>query len=294
MRISDSLMLSFIQGQNAAAKDAVFQALAKSASGVAVSKPSDDPVKAAKIVQFDKALGKLASADESLNAVRLDLTMADQILAEFVDVLGDIQALGISMQNDSFSETDRASAAEQIAGLLAELQDLAATQTQDGRYLFGGLREDQPPYDADGNYQGSLDVRQVEVSPGVFVAASVTGAQSFGTEPGATVFDQVQSLVDALAANDLTAIQDATGAVGGALDDVLVHSAALGTRIAVLDSTEFINQDLATLFTLQKADVQEIDLTTELTNLAAAQNALTAVVAISQQILQTSLLTFVG
>ena len=134
----------------------------------------------------------------------------------------------------------------------------------------------------------------MEISPGVLVDASLVGAEAFGDTPGATVFNVVQNLVDALESGDLTAIQDATSGVDTALKDVLVNSATLGTRLSTLDATELINQDLTTLFTIQKAEVQEIDLATQLTNLAAAENALQATVLVSQRLLSTSLLTFLG
>lgn len=294
MRVSDSLLYNFISSQNAALKEAVLAATSKAASGAEVSKPSDDPVKAAKIVQFDDVLSKLNATAGNLDTVQLDLTLADQILAEVVDVLGDVQALGVQAQNDTQSDTDRAAIGAEIAGLLTEILDLASTQTHDGRFLFGGVAEGTAAYDANGNYVGSKDVRKVEISPGVFVDASMVGGQAFGDAAGGTVFNAVQNLVDALEANDLTAIQDATGEVATALEDVLVNSATLGTRLSTLAATEQINQDLTTLFTIQKSEVQEVDLATQLTNLAAAENALQATTLVSQRLLATSLLSFLG
>ena len=77
MRVTDQLVGNFITRSNAELKSELFDSVRKITSGKAVSRPSDDPVKAARILRIDRLLRDLDSIDRSHQRVSSDLSIGD-------------------------------------------------------------------------------------------------------------------------------------------------------------------------------------------------------------------------
>lgn len=293
MRVSDSMINSFIQRSNLSAQSVLLDLTQKITSDHQISKPSEDLVKARQIVGLNRMQTHMSAVGASLMAVGSDLNLADQTMNSVVDVLGSVKALALQMVGQGLSAADRSAGATAARGYFQQLLALANHQTADGRYLFGGVKDTTPAYAADGSYQGSDASRQVEVSPGVRVDGTVNGPQSLGGS-GQELFKPVGDLITALENNDTAGIRASIGTVQGALTSAIVHSTAIGARVQGLTEINNVNDALNSQIMIQKNNVQDINLMTELSNFSAAQIALQAVVSSTRQLAGTGLVNFLG
>ena len=188
MRISDKMITSFVQTKNTEGKAELFEAIGKATSGQAIEEPADDPAGAIRVTEYDRLIKKLDRYQGNLDNVDHGLRLADEAIVKMVDIVGEAKAIAIQMSSDTMSTTDWDSAAEAVSGFFDQLLSLANQRLQDGRFLFGGVDEDTPPYDDNGNYQGSTENRDVEIATDVFIRGTTTGAEAFGDATTTQVF----------------------------------------------------------------------------------------------------------
>jgi len=125
---------------------------------------------------------------------------------------------------------------------------------------------------------------------GVKVDATVTGAQSFGAN--AEVFQTVADLIAALDSGNDAGIEASLNDLDDQMETVVVNLASLGTRIRALDETNQITEDLKIQYMLSKADVEEVDITLEITRFTTAETSLQAVIEVSRRMMSNSLASF--
>ncbi|MEC9071926.1 MAG: hypothetical protein VX938_06075 [Myxococcota bacterium] len=297
MRVTNALIQKFVSTSSSGIKEVLFDAAKKISSGRVIDTPSEDPIRAAKIVRMDRLIKKMDTIDKSYQRVRSDLAAAEQGLSHASSSLTEIKSMAIAMATDTVSDTDRDATAQTIQGFLDQLVNTANRQQEDGRHLFSGIAEGQAPYTLVGafpnttiTYTGSTAGREVEVAPGVKVDATVTGAQSFGAN--GEVFQTVADLITALDANNDAGIEASLNALDDQMETVVVNLASVGTRIRALDETNTITEDLKIQYMLAKADVEEVDVTAEITRYTTAETSLQAVVEVSRRLMSNSLASF--
>jgi flagellar hook-associated protein 3 FlgL len=285
-------MGNFITRSNAELKSGLFDSVRKITSGKAVARPSDDPVSAARILRIDRLLRDLGSIDRSHQRVSSDLGIGDVSLAQVSSVIAMVKSLAIQMANTTVSGPERKAAGTEVQGYRDQLMDLANRRQEDGRYLFGGLAEGSPPYDeVTGAYVGSTSNREVEVAPGVFSEATVTGDQSFGGV-GNEIFVVFDQLITAMNTNSTQGIADLLDPLDAKIEQTSQHMALMGTRINGLNETEGVSESLRIQYLQDKSIYQDIDITAEITRYTAQENSLTAVVEITRRLLANSLSAF--
>ena len=292
MRISDAQMKSLVLQATSKGKKALFEAGEPLMTGQKVNRPSDDPLAAQAIAKLDENLAKFEAYDSARIRVDMDLSTADSTLITAQDVLAQIKELTIQMANETYSAADRTAAAEAVSGLKDQLLALANTQQADGRYLFAGVAEGQPAYDANGVYQGSEKNREVEILPGLFVNATLIGSQTFGGAGSPTVFEQVQNIVDALQANDPAAVQAGLADIDTAIGTIGVAQATIGGQLNNLTQAEDTSFSLKYNLIVQKAQKQDPDFTTQVTEYQTAEQALTTSIELSKKMLSSSLMNW--
>ncbi|MDP6943871.1 MAG: hypothetical protein QF464_06935 [Myxococcota bacterium] len=290
MRIADKMIMSFVAQKNAASKATLFEAIGRATSGQAINEPADDPAGAIRVTEYDRLIQNLDRYQGNLDNVDHGLRLADQAMVEVVDILGEAKALAVQMANDTMSPTDWSVAAEAVRGFFSQILAQANQRLQDGRYLFSGVDEDTEPYDINGNYQGSLVNRDVEIASGVDIEGTTTGQQSLGIN--GEIFDALTDFINALDTADAVGIDQSVTDLNDSLDFALVNLARVGARGQYLDEVAFTNDELQIHFSIEKARFEEVDLVEEFTNVTAAETALNSIVELSSRLLQTSLLSF--
>lgn len=164
-------------------------------NGKRVLHSSDDPTAAARA---ERALATVARSDASqraLEASRNAMTLGEAALGDAGDLLQQIRETVVQAGNASYSNAERASLANKIAGLRGQLLTVANRTDGASGFVFGGQGTSQPPFlDAPGGVQyrgvsGQVQVAMQEQLPLTLDGAgpwlqSRTGNGVFETQAG--------------------------------------------------------------------------------------------------------------
>lgn len=115
-------------------------------SGKRVMVASDDPVAAARA---ERAAGAMTLADtraRALEASRNAMQLAESSAGNAADLLHQIREALVAAGNASYTDRERASVADKIAGLRAQLLTIANSTDGAGTFLFAGQGGDQAPF----------------------------------------------------------------------------------------------------------------------------------------------------
>jgi flagellar hook-associated protein 3 FlgL len=165
------------------------------ATGLKLNKPSDDPASIGPVLttrsqirDTDRYLETMGSASDKMEAT-------DGYMAGIENVLQRVKEITTNAINSSLSDADRATLADEVSQLKQQLLD-SANATVDGKYIFGGFQENIKPftvnptysagaYDATDSttwpyyYNGDANQTKLEITPGEYVDANITGNQLF-------------------------------------------------------------------------------------------------------------------
>ena len=153
------------------------------ATGKRISKPSDDPVAASKIVNLKDVMGATEQYQSNIDGARSRLTIEEGVLANAGDVLQRARELAIAGNNGSQTNETRAFIAEEIAQLGEELLSLANTTDSSGEFLFAGgkskfkpfVRNEQGAFE----YHGDDTQRFIQIGPRRRIPTNDSGTDTF-------------------------------------------------------------------------------------------------------------------
>lgn len=170
----------------------------KIASGKRVSKPSDDPQAASRAVGVDQAKAVTQQYMDSRVSARNALSQSESVLNSVNDGITRAKTLLLQASNDPLSDVDRNSVASELKGLYESLLGQANSTDGNGRYLFGGYRDNAPPFakDAGGTVQYEGDTRNREQKIDATRRMPVT-------DSGADIFQSVHASAGLLAKADV-------------------------------------------------------------------------------------------
>lgn len=268
----------------------------QASTGVKISAPSDDPVTAQQILHMKSLMAAGDQYSRNISNGISWLSMTEAAMNEMGNVLTRAKELTVQMANATSDAKARESGMNEISQLRNQLILLGNTQLN-GRYVFGGFRNDTPPFDAAGTFNGTNDSITIEIDRGAFVPINYSGSDLFrgGTPPGSTGTDIVgvfDNLVAALGANDQTAVQAELPNLDDALAQVLSSRTDLGARMNRLEGQKSVIEEMKFSLTKVLSDKQDVDFMQVISDLTKQQTAFEAAIAASGKISQVSLLDY--
>jgi flagellar hook-associated protein 3 FlgL len=253
-------------------------------SGVSITSLSQNPVGAGENVLLLNQIQQDDSFTESSNLVTGQLQVADSALGGVVTELTQAISLATSADNGTMNSGDVKSIANQISGIVDEVQSLANTSYQ-GQFIFAGGKTTAAPFStsmaaspAVTSYNGDENVNFLELPNGQKIQLNVPGDQIFlGSGPN-SVFGALNALVadyssgevnTALAANDTTALSTA-------LNYVSQQRVTIDSSITQLSAAAGAVTSEKTQLTAAQTDLMQADLPTIATQLSLAETQQTA------------------
>jgi flagellar hook-associated protein 3 FlgL len=283
MRVSDSMLYYLSKTGLGGARGRLAAAQQRASTGIAVSKPSDDPVAFVQ-AQKEATRGNRAERHErTINVAAMALQVADAALSQVTEALQSIQEKAISAATDTLSADERVGLSEEVAALRDQVLALANSKAQ-GRYIFGGYIDNQQPFDAAGQYHGHSEVRQVEVANGVKVSIGISGNRVFGADGGQDVFAAIDDLQNALESNDVDAVRASLDSIDKAHAQVIASRSQLGAYMDAFEVAGAVAQQLQTQAAANRSQLVEVDAFDAMSDLSRAQQALEAAVVIASQL----------
>ena len=237
MRVTETMIFQRTTDRANAALANVAKAQSEISTGLRVVSPGDDPQAAGMLVRhrFDEA--RITSIQSGAQRAIDELNSADSSLEDVKTSLARAQVLATQYGNDTYSASDRASAAAEVDGLYKQVVGALNTRFGD-RYLFGGYKDSQPPFNIDGTYNGDSGIRQVEVAAGVYNDAAVRAdVMAKGVGGGVDILKTLQDLSTALRANDGDGIRNSITNVETGLNQVSAARSQVGTSVNIFTST---------------------------------------------------------
>ena len=276
-------------------------------SGKKITKPSDEPDKAAVVSRLQSAIARQQSYQETLKTANTRLTTEETTLKSASDVLSRIKELSTQAASDTLGAQDRQGIALEIDTLREQLLSLANTQDANGNYLFAGSRADQPAFgkDAQGRvmYQGDQARMQVNIGdsrrmnlnrPGSDVFVRAVRTDDKGVQSGVDFFQVLSDLSTAIRSSDHKAMTRGVSEVDVLQNGISEGVGQVGADHAVVDAQNGVLDQIVLQLKTSKSDVEDLDYTEAVTRMNRDELALQAAQSSFAKISQLSLFKFLG
>lgn len=294
MRVTDKMIFQNAATNAAKSRDRAQTAMEEVSTGMRVVHPGDDPMVAAAMVRGQQTVDRMNAINQNAGRAASEVDSADSALQSLGDVLARARELTVQMGNDSYSATDRQGAATEVDGLIQQAVTLMNTNVN-GRYIFGGNKDQTAPFDAAGNYSGDTAVRQVEVAPGVLEDSSVRADVAVkGVGGGVDLFATLQSLSTALKTNNGDAIRGSLTNLETATNQVTTTLSQVGAMGDAFATAQTLSKSTADATTKNVANQSEADMIESSSQLALANSALNATLTAAAQSFSLSLVNKLG
>lgn len=179
MRVSDKMQFEQVKTNISKNRQQMADLQNQAATQKRVTKPSDDPLAASRVLSNRIDLQGLKQFSKNLNYARTFLEYTDQSLGDMSELVMRAKELALSQSNDgSGNEESRRVVATEIQQLYAQLVSIGNRKIGD-RYIFGGFKTQNAPFDAEGRYFGDKGEMNVHIDKDTFLAMNVPGGRVF-------------------------------------------------------------------------------------------------------------------
>jgi len=263
---------------------------------VSISSLSQNPVASGENVLLLNQIQQDDSFTQSSSLVSGQLQVADSTLGSVVTELTSAISLATSANNGTMNSSDVKSIANQISGILDEVQSLANTSYQ-GQYIFSGGQTSTTPFTtstatspAVTTYNGDNDINYLGTPNGQKIQLNVPGSQIFLGAGSNSVFGALNSLVadySSGSVNTAQAVSD-TEALGTAMNYVSQQRVTIDNSITqVTTASEAVTSD-ETQLTSAQSNLMQADVATVSTQLSLSETQQTALEDVIAQLNSTS------
>lgn len=289
MRVTEKMIFESSIAQTGRSRANLSRAQNEVSSGTRVQHPGDDPVAAALSIGHTVDKARFAAVGQSAQRAADELNAADTALDGITTVANRVHVIATQFGNDSYSATDRATAALEVDGLFKQAIALLNT-TFGGRFIFGGFTDNTPPFDGNGVYLGDSNVRTVEVAPGLYQAASINAnAIVKGAGGGVDLLQTLTDLSTALRANDGPGIRSGLDLMNSSINQLAAGRTQAGMGQDAFMTAVTTAQTASSDETIKIGRLIDADLLDASARLASAQFALNATLSAAAKTLGMSL-----
>ena len=296
-------------------------------TGVRVNKPGDS-VDSGSIARYRQLIAKSDSYLKTIAQTKSFLEIQDNVVAQATELMVRAKELAQQGANETLSPTSRAQIAEEVFQLRDQMANLANTTFQ-GRYVYSGVDDDDPPYDqttyaspatGDANVRYVFDgepgkdvSKVVRVTDEISVSLNTPANELFGkslealerlsralagykTEPASGTPDgsgDAYTMPDDFHTQTAD-IKAAIDLINSARDnDLIPERVTIGGRLRRLETGQSLLELTKSSAKEVLTRIQDADETETAANLQQAQTALQASYSITAKILRLTILDYV-
>ncbi len=298
-RVTDSSSSSLIAAQIATARQRMAIAQERIASGSRINRPSDDPLGAEAVIRLRTSQTEVEQFRRNAGLAEDRLKAADVTIDDYQKSLDRARTLVLQGANDVTTPEARQNLATELEGIRQQMKALANATHQD-QFVFGGTRQNVPPYDANfapaaGAAAPSLLQIEPQSDP---LQTGVTADKVFADATG-DVFDALQAVITALrgtgdAETDKIAVTTGLDRLKSLADQAGVARTRIG---ASLSHVETVTDRLGEISLDRQASIERVsgaDLAESALALNAAQRDIEAILQANNPNRRRSLLDFLG
>lgn len=184
-------------------------------TGLAFSKPSDNPYAAGAVDSYNQVLAQSQQYSTNATTAQSALNTEDATLSQVTDQLQTLRSLALEANSGTVSAQNLQSIAAQAQQIQNSLLSLANTQNGNGEFIFSGSASQIQPFalsPTGASYAGDQGQRQIQIAAGQTIAAGDNGAAVFNLiKTGNGTFDVAPN-----AANTGTGLLGSAAVINGA------------------------------------------------------------------------------
>ena len=301
-------------------------------TGQKVINPSDAPGEAGTIASFQLLEQRIAGHKNRISYATAFLSQQDQVLNSVQGVMLRAKEIASQAANETYSAAQREQISAEVFQLRDQLVSLANTTFQ-GKYIYGGADDDDPPFDASTYTQaptattdpaytryvfdaedGTSVTRSVDVSDDTSITVNTAAGSLFNRSIGA-----LERLGRALAGYNTTVDVNGipTGAglaytqptdyhlqttdIRSAMDfiqtsleqDIIPEQTSVGARLNRLDTISQVLDSLRTQSETHRSKIQDADIFESSSRFSQLQTALQALMQTGVRVNNLSLLEYI-
>ena len=144
-----------------------------------VTKPSDDPVGASRVLAHRTEQKGSEQFVKNIQQAHSFLDFTDVSLSEASESLVRLKELAIQQANDAGASAEtRRTVAEEVGQSFKQLVQIGNRKLGE-RYIFGGFKTNISPFDNEGNYRGDDGDLKIHINKDAFLAMNLPGDKVF-------------------------------------------------------------------------------------------------------------------
>jgi flagellar hook-associated protein 3 FlgL len=148
-----------------------------------ITKPSDDPLGAARIMESRTEIQGLNQYEKNILSAKAFIEFSEQSLGEVGELLIRAKELAIQQASDGASGPEtRQMVAQEIKQIFQQMVNVGNRKFGD-RFMFGGYNTLEAPFDMDGNYRGDDAEIEVPIDKSAKMAMNIPGSKVFLGRP---------------------------------------------------------------------------------------------------------------
>ncbi|WP_418223612.1 flagellar hook-associated protein FlgL [Clostridium isatidis] len=288
-------------------------------SGKEISRPSDNPYKAARSMQLSSDIKAAIQYNENIKDTTNWLDTTDTALQQLEKSFQRIRELMVSAGNAAYGSDEKKAIKDEINEKVNEIAQILNTNF-DGKYIFGGTKVNSKPVavQADGTtgnnklYYASSDGSKinvsdkeynmlasgliVEISQGVTMKYNVTATEILEFGEGANKVNVMNLLTDITNSLDSEDSSEVTGnllsQMDSAISNLLKVMAELGSKQNRMEAAATQNEDQILNLKDVLSQTEDIDFAEKTIEASVAQTVYMASLQVSARIIQPTLLDF--
>jgi len=293
LRVTDEMMLSAALYNLRRNSRKLFRLQVMAASGKRILAPSDDPLGAIKVIDYNSQLSRFEQYQRNIAFGLSWLQRTEGVLQDLEELVSRAHEIAVSQSSGTADAQSRASCAGIVREIKAQVWQLS-NASLGGRYLFAGLKNDQPPYAEDGSCQEEdTGEFQISVGQGVRVAVNLVDPEvfSFGSTD---LFQELEELAQALENDQPDLIAQKLDTLDQALRQLINARAKVGARVERLESYKGILEGSALKVKERLSEIEDADIAEVITELATREAVYQASLLATRRLLEENLVSLMG
>lgn len=294
-RITNSMMTRTLLYDLQSVTDRLARTQQKLSSGKELTRPSDDPFKTSRALQFRSELEVNRQYQRNAKEASSWADASDTALAQITEFGRRARDLIVQGASDSVGQAARNSIAQELGQIADSIKTQANTQYA-GRYVFSGSATLTRPYalGASDAYAGNAEVVKVEIGPGVQVDLNSIGQTVIG-DTGGGLLKTIRDAITDLQTGNGTDLQNVDlSALDTALDTITNARAVVGARQNRLESAVMRLTEIEESTSKLLSETEDADMAETLVHFSMQQAVYQSALKSGAQIIQPSLIDFLN
>jgi flagellar hook-associated protein 3 FlgL len=247
-----------------------------------INRPSDDPAGAEAVLNLRTSQTEIEQFKRNAGAVDQRLVAADDSLTGYEGILERVRTLVSQGLSDTTTQTAKNSIATELDALKARILSAANAKYGDS-YLYGGTRQNVPPFDPVTGAPAATpsSAQYVQIEPGANAIASGVTAESTFSDATSNIFADLTAASAALRGTgnpvaDKATLNNTMVRVQVYSDQASLSHAMIGANMRVTEiSIDRLNNDSAS-FDQRASSIEDADFAETALEVSNSQSALEA------------------